>query len=288
MIIALAQIEAGQDRTRNIERGVEWIHAAAAKAASAICFPELSFLPFFPQAPGRRGYFEWAESIPGPTTDRLGEAARSAGIVVVANLYEQSDRDQFFNTAVLLESDGVLRGAYRMAHIAEGPGFHEKYYYWPGNSGYPIFETKLGKVGMAICHDRNFPEVFRCLALGGAFLVFVPTAFSKLAYRTGPHFLDVPQQAASMANGIFTVCVNRVGPGGCEALAAPSVPADKMTFCGGSMVTGPSGEVIARGAMEREDLVMATIEPAAVQSAREARPYFRDRRPESYSPIVSA
>ena len=284
MKVALAQMKVGPDPSVNLRRGVEWIRKAGEGGAAAICFPELSFLPFFPQARCDRQYFQWAETIPGPTTDRMCEAACATQIGVIANIYETTKRGDFYNTAIIVDADGVLKGKYRMGHIAEGPGFNEKFYYWPGDSGYPVFQSRIGRIGVAICHDRNFPEVFRCLALEGAEVVFVPTVFSLSAYREAPAFLEISQQAASLANGIFTVCVNRVGPGGC-AKPDPDGEAneEKLTACGNSLVTNPFGSVIGRAALEREDIAIVEINPAEVLDARHRRPYFRDRRPETYT-----
>jgi N-carbamoylputrescine amidase len=288
MKMALAQMQAGQDVEDNIKRGLEWVRLAAEKGASAICFPELSFLPFFPQARGDRKYFEWAETVPGPTADRVSEAARAAGIVVIVNVYEKTRRGDFYNTALVVDVDGVLKGKYRMTHIAEGPGFNEKFYYWPGDSGYPVFQTRIGRIGIATCHDRSFPEVFRCLALDGAEIVFVPTVLTVSAYREASVFLDIPQQAASMANGIFTVCVNRVGPGGCaKPDPEAGVTAEKLTSCGASLVTNPFGKVVGRASLECEDLAIVEIDPAEVLAARHRRPYFRDRRPETYERLCT-
>ncbi|MCI0538890.1 MAG: hypothetical protein L0Z50_27095 [Verrucomicrobiales bacterium] len=288
MKLALAQMQVGPDPKANLSRGIEWIRKAAEAGASVICFPELSFLPFFPQAYGLRQYFEYAETVPGPTADRISEVAGAAGIVVIVNIYEKTERGDFFNTAIVADADGVLKGKYRMAHIAEGPGFNEKFYYWPGDSGYPVFQTRIGRVGIATCHDRNFPETFRCLALDGAEIVFVPTVFTVSAYHEASDFLTIPQQAASMANGIFTVCVNRIGPGGCAGPDSEAeVTAEKLTSCGSSLVTNPIGKIVGRAALESEDLAIVDIDPAEVLAARRRRPYFRDRRPGTYRRLTA-
>lgn len=214
--------------------------------------------------------------------------ARSSGdggkLIVVGRPFNSEN----YNTAFVVDADGVLKGKYRMAHIAEGPGFNENFYYWPGDSGYPVFQTLIGRIGIATCHDRNFPEVFRCLALDGAEIVFVPTGLTVSAYQEASNFLDIPQQAASMANGIFTVCVNRVGPGGCaKPDPEAGVSAEKLAACGASLVTNPFGKIVGRAALEREDLAIVDIDPAEVLAARHRRPFFRDRRPETYMRLTA-
>jgi N-carbamoylputrescine amidase len=281
-------MQVGKDVMENVERGIEWIRLAREKGASVICFPELSFLPFFPQVYGDRKWFDYAEPVPGPMTERISVAARAAGIVAIVNIYEKTDRADFYNTSFVVDADGVLKGKYRMAHVAEGPGFNEKFYYWPGNSGYPVFDTRIGRIGVAICHDRNFPEVFRCLALDGAQIVFVPTVLTVAAYEEAAGFLDIPQQAASMANGMFTACVNRIGHGNC-AWTNPDagVPEKKLTACGASLVTNPVGAIIGRAAVGREDLAVVDIDLDEVFRARQRRPFFRDRRPETYMRLTA-
>ncbi|HEV2842613.1 MAG TPA: nitrilase-related carbon-nitrogen hydrolase [Chthoniobacterales bacterium] len=287
MKLAVAQMQVGPNTEENLSRGIEWIRIAAEKGASVICFPELSFLPFFPKERALRKYFSLAEAVPGPTTDRISEAAVAAEIVVIVNIYEKTGRGDFYSTALVMDADGTLKGRYRMAHIAEGPGFNEKFYYWPGDSGYPVFQTHIGAIGVAICHDRNFPEVFRCLALNGAEIVFVPTAFTLSAYQEAPKFLDIPQQAASMANSIFTVCVNRVGSCARAEPHPSGATEETFTACGASLVTNPFGEIVHRAALEHEELAFVDIELTEVRNARQRRPYFRDRRPETYAGLTA-
>lgn len=285
--IALAQMAVETDHEANVGRGLDLMTRAHREGASAICFSELSFLPFFPHARADSRYFEWAETIPGPTVERFQDAAREKGLVVVLNVYERTAREDFFDTTAVIGMDGSLLGTCRMAHIAENAAFNEKYYYWPGDSGYPVFHTDIGAIGVATCHDRNFPEVFRSLALNGAAIVFVPTAYSMDAYLRSRAFYEIPQQAASMANGIYTICVNRVGPGRCVR-ALSGVSADKLTFCGASFATSPSGEVVARAKEGADDLAVATVSLQEVAAARMRRPFFRDRRPETYSRLMMA
>lgn len=283
--VALAQFTVGPDRERNVCRGLDILSEAAGRGAQAICFAELSFLPFFPHVRADGAYFGWAEPICGPTVQRFREAAREHGILTIINIYERTERHDYFDTAVVLHPDGREPDSYRMGHLAESAAFNEKFYYWPGDSGYPVFDTCLGLIGVAVCHDRQFPEVFRSVALSGANVVFVPTAYSCAAFESSRRFFEIPNQAASMANGIFTVCVNRVGPGGCGN-SLPGIPERRLTFCGASFITSPLGEVIGQAQENVDDLVLVELDLTLVRSARECRPFLRDRRPNTYGRLL--
>lgn len=284
--IAMAQMSQSTDVEKNLTKGLEMMECAAKEGAQAICFAELCFLPFFPHDRSNAKHFTLAEPVNGATVRRIQAAAQRLSLVTVINIYEVTDRGDYYDSAVVIDADGTMLGTYRMTHLAENAAFNEKYYYWPGNQGYPVFSTAIGRVGVAVCHDRNFPEVFRALALDGAQVVFVPTAYSWAGYESSREFFEIPNQAASMANAIFTVCVNRVGPGGCvEEL--PGVSPRKLEFCGGSFVTGPTGRVIGRAATGQEEVKCIDLPLEEVQIARQRRPFFRDRRPETYQRLLS-
>jgi N-carbamoylputrescine amidase len=283
--IALAQVEIGNDVEENLHHCIGSVASAAEGGAAAICFPELSCLPFFPHARANPKYFDLAEAIPGPRVNRFQDAAAKHGIVVVLNVYEATSRYDYYDTTVAIDADGSIRGSYRMTHKAESSAFNESFYYWRGDSGFPAFETAIGRIGLATCYDRHFPEVFRCLALEGAWVVFVPNAISVHSIEHSRNFFEMPNQAASMANGIFTVCVNRSGPGGCVEFL-PEVPRDKFTFAGASFVTAPDGRITAQAEVRAEQLLITTLDTAEVQKARHQRPFFRDRRPECYGRLL--
>ena len=283
--VALAQLGVGPDIEENIRHCIRAVESASDGGATAICFPELSYLPFFPHARADPKYFKWAEPASGPTIKRFQEAAAKRNIVVLLNVYEATSRRDYYDTTIAIDADGSIRGSYRMTHRAESSAFNESFYYWPGDSGFPNFETTIGRIGIATCHDRHFPEVFRCLALEGASIVFVPNAISVHSFEQSRSFFEIPNQAASMANGIFTVCVNRIGPGGCVEMLH-GVPHDKFTFAGASFVTAPDGRITEQAAVGTEQLLITTLEIDEVQHARHHRPFFRDRRPECYGRLL--
>lgn len=271
MKIALAQFTHSGDRAASVEKAVAWMGRAAADGASVIVFPEMAFDFFFPQVRADARYFDWAEPIPGPTTRRFQEAAANHGIVTVINLFERAGPGRYYDASPVIDADGTLLGASRMIHIAEEPGYNEKYYYWPGDTGFPVYETAAGRIGVAICYDRHYPEHFRALALGGAELVLVPTATSTSegAFR---QVWEVEIQAAAVANGIFVAVANRVGRDG------------DLRFFGRSFAVSPFGRTLARAAEEAEELLTIDIDLSEIEFARRALPFLRDRRADLYGP----
>src|SRR5436190_15177397 len=175
MIIGLIQQTASSDLARNLTRGEEALRRAAGEGAQLIAFPELAFTPFYPQSPPSGDVRALAETVPGPSTDRFQRLAQELGVVVVLNVFER-DGDRTYDCSPVIDADGALLGRTRMVHITEYPCFHEQQYYAPSDLGAPVFETRVGRVGVAICYDRHFPEYMRALALGGADLVVVPQA----------------------------------------------------------------------------------------------------------------
>src|SRR5450432_4576429 len=175
--VALIQQHATADRQANIQRGLQALEQAAAQQANLVCFAELAFDPFYPQHPAGANHADLAETIPGSTTQAFQEKARNLGVVVVLNLYER-DGAHCYDTSPVIDADGTLLGRTRMIHITEYACFHEQGYYTPGDTGAPVYETKIGKVGVAICYDRHFPEYMRALSVNGADLVIVPQAGS--------------------------------------------------------------------------------------------------------------
>jgi beta-ureidopropionase len=173
--VALVQQAASVDKKANVERGVKSLETAAASGAEVVCFPELAFEPFYPQCRAERGFQNLAEPVPGPTTDLFAKRARQLGVVVVLNLFER-DGDCCYDTSPVIDADGALLGRTRMIHITDYTDFHEQDYYTPGDTEAPVYQTRAGRIGVAICYDRHFPEYMRALALGGADLVLVPQA----------------------------------------------------------------------------------------------------------------
>ncbi len=269
MKIACAQFQHVGDRAASLKKALTWVARAADQGAELIVFPELAFDFFFPQVRADASYFDWAEPIPGPTTECFQSAAQQHRMVIVLNVFERAAPGRYFDASPVIDADGTLLGVSRMLHIAEEPGYNEKYYYWPGDSGWPVYETRAGKVGVAICYDRHFPEHFRALALGGAELVVVPTAtsMSEQAFRD---VWELEIQAAAVANQIFIAVANRAGTDG------------ELRFFGQSFVAGPTGQVIARAAEDEEALLVTAIDPAEIERARRHIPFLRDLRGDLY------
>ena len=269
--VALAQVAAGEDRETNIRSAIEMIREAAARQARIICFPEMGFDRFFPQVRCDPKYFDLAEPVPGPTVERLRNVARDAGIAIVANVFERAAPGEYYDCSPVINADGALMGLARMAHIAEAPGFNEKYYYRPGDGDFRVFSTSAGKVGIAICYDRHYPEQLRILALRGCEMLMVPLAAISREQWT---MFEMEMQVASYQNQYFTVVVNRVGREG------------DMEFLGRSFVTDPFGQVIARAADGRPDLLLVDIDLEQIERARRVIPHLRDRRAELYGALA--
>jgi N-carbamoylputrescine amidase len=267
--VALAQVAASTDAAQNLEQGLELMATAARRGAGLIVFPELSFSRFFPQEPGQSAPFAAAETIPGPTTARIAAQAAALRLVTIINLFERAGPETFYDASPVIDADGTLCGIARMQHLAEEPGFHEQGYYTPGPAGPPaVFDTAVGRVGVAICYDRHYAAVMTGLALAGAEVVCIPQAGAV----TDPlDMYEVEMRAASFQHGFQVALANRVGS---EAVSR---------FAGRSFLTGPDGEVLARGAAEQPDLVLGEVDAARVAAARRRRPYLRDVRRDLFS-----
>ena len=266
MLIALVQYEAGTDQARAVARGLEAVRTAAANGARLVAFPELAFTPFFPCcSPGGPAPVETGESVPGPTTDGFSRLAAELGVVIVLNLYEREGTSAYDSSPVI-DANGRVLGTTRMLHVAQMPHFHEQEYYTPGDHGMPVYETAAGRVGVAICYDRHYPEVMRSLGLQRADLVVVPQAGMVGEWPEGLYEAEL--RVAAFQNGYFTALANRVG-------AEPT-----MTFGGESFVCDPSGRVIARGPAAAEAIVYADLDLAEVERCHARRLFFRDRRPD--------
>lgn len=269
MKIALVQHRAAPDREANRRRGLDTVRKAAAAGAQVIGFSELAFDPFFPQDPeaaGRR--LELAEPVPGPTTERFSELAKELGVVLILNLFER-DGDRAYDTSPVIDTGGRLLGKTRMLHIAEFEGFHEQRYYDPGDLGLPVYETPFGRIGVAICYDRHYPEALRALALAGAQVVFIPQANTVGEFADG--LFEAEVRTASFQNGFFAALCNRVGP------------EPRLTFSGESFITDPEGRVLARAGSGTEEILRADLDLSSVERSPARRWFLRDRRPELYA-----
>ena len=276
MRIALAQIVSTEDRARNLERALAAIDEAAGAGADLVAFAEVVLDRFFPQQRCNDLPFDaadLAEPVPGPSTDRIAAKAREHGIVVVFNLYEVDDRGRFFDSSPVIDADGSVLGVTRMIHITDYEGFHEQDYYHPGDTGAPVYATRAGKIGVAICYDRHYPEYLRGLALGGAELVLIPQAGTLGEWPEG--LFEAEVRTAAFQNGYFAALCNRVGV------------EDELTFAGESFVADPDGRVVARGKRLEEDLVVADLDLGMCEESSARRLFLRHRRPELYPDWVA-
>ncbi|MFQ5740430.1 MAG: nitrilase-related carbon-nitrogen hydrolase [Acidobacteriota bacterium] len=264
MKIALIQKQNSPDLGANLAKGLESLRRAAGQGAELVVFPELAFLPFFPQDRRKGKEQSWAEPVPGPTTDLFSRLAAELGVVVVLNLYE-IDNGRTYDSSPVLDADGSLLGVARMVHIMDGPCFHEREYYHPGNKGAPVFSTAVGRVGVAICYDRHFPEYMRALALKGAEVVVVPQAGA--AEEWPPGIFEAELRVAAFQNGYFAALANRVGPEEC------------LCFAGESFVTDPSGRILAQAPAGRESILYADLDFGLLEASPARRHFLPDRRP---------
>ena len=267
MKLALVQQLATEDLQCNRSIGLEAVRQAASRGANVICFAELAFDPFYPQLRATPETLALAEPIPGPTTESFSKLAAQLGVVIILNLFER-DGDHTYDTSPVIDVDGSLLGKTRMIHITDYDCFHEQGYYTPGNTGAPVFDTKYGRIGVAICYDRHYPEYMRALALNGAQLVVVPQAGAVGEWPDG--LFEAELRVASFQNGYYTALCNRVGP------------EPKVTFAGLSFVCDPAGSVIAQAGEGSQEILMCEIDLANVEASHAAKLFLPDRRPELY------
>jgi len=277
--IALAQVAVGPDRGDNVRKALRLMADAAEGGAQLIVFPEMSVDPFFPQYRTDKRFFEWGTPVPEPLTDRFQEQAAILGLATVINVFERAAPGRYFDCSPVFDQDGSYLGKQRMTHILEGPGYNERYYYWEGDSGYPVFDVGTSRtgpvrIGVAICYDRHFPEVIRALTLGGAEVIVVPTATAKLEAQFRAVW-EVEMQAAAVANGVFVAVANRAGVD------------DTLSFFGRSFAVDPYGRVLARAPEDDVALLLVDLDLALVEEARRDMPFLRDRRPETYGVLGS-
>jgi N-carbamoylputrescine amidase len=228
----------------------------------------------------RPEYFDWAEPIPGPTTDRMAAVARETGAVVIAPVFERAPDGRYFNAAAVLGPDGGVIGKYRKSSIpfmdvakSAEPRGDEKFYFTPGDLGFPTFPTPFGRIGILICYDRHFPEAARVLGLGGTEIMFVPTNTTGMAR----YLWDVELRSHAIAN-IFYVCgVNKVGV---------DVGGSTRNHHGDSMIISPRGEILAQASDSKDDIAIADVDLSLLPQIRELWGYYRDRRPDKYGPVV--
>ncbi len=282
LTIAMVQQACGTDREQNLELSLRFIRDAAAKGAQLVVLQELHCGPYFCQCEDT-SYFDWAESIPGPATARLGTQAKESGVVIVSSLFERRAAGVYHNTAVVFDSDGGIAGKYRKMHIPDDPGFYEKFYFTPGDLGFHPIQTSVGKLGVLVCWDQWFPEAARLMALRGAEVLIYPTAIGwtpsdaddeKERQRDA---WTMVQRSHAIANGVPVIVVNRTG-----FEPDPTGASDGIHFWGSSFVAGPQGEIIAQGNIDAEQIIVAEIERGRTEQVRRIWPFLRDRRVDAY------
>ena len=267
MRIALIQQTASEDNESNIVKGLKNIDKAAEMGAELAVFAELAFTRFYPQYRANKNLSELAEPVPGPTTKRFMDKAKEHNMVIVINLFE-IEKGHTYDSSPVIDSDGSLLGTTRMVHIADYECFYEKSYYEEGNHGAQVYNTAVGKVGVAICYDRHYPEFMRALGVKGAEVVVIPQAGTIGEWPDGLYEAEL--QVASFHNGYFCALANRVGK------------EDQMEFAGESVITNPEGRIIAQSPSGIDDILIHNLDLSEVEKSNARTMFFRDRRPDIY------
>jgi len=276
--IGLVQMACQEDAQANMKEAEEGIRKASGKGAQIICLQELFQTPYFCQVEDYE-QFKMAEEIPGPATEAMSRLASELGAVLILPLFEKRSSGIYHNTAVVLDADGSIAGRYRKMHIPDDPGFYEKFYFTPGDTGFQTIATRFGKIGVLICWDQWFPEAARLTALSGAQLLFYPTAIGYQAFDEAvagkqAQAWQTIQKAHSIANGVFTAVVNRVGT------------EDQVNFWGKSFVSDPFGEVLAEASSKEPEVLVVDCDLGLIEETRQGWPFLRDRRVDAYQDLT--
>ena len=256
-----------------LDKHIPFIEEAGKRGVQILCLQEIFNGPYFCPSQDPRWYAA-AEAVPGPTTELMATYAKKYEMVIVVPIYEQEMRGVFYNTAAVIDADGTYLGKYRKQHIPQVAGFWEKFFFKPGNGGYPVFETRYAKVGVYICYDRHFPEGARCLGLNGADIVFNPSA---TVAGLSQYLWKIEQPAHAVANGYYMGAINRVGT---------EAPWNIGKFYGHSYFVSPRGEFLAEGSEDNDELVVADLDLDLIDKVRSTWQFYRDRRPDAYHEIV--
>ena len=284
--VALVQHSNSPDLEHNFEKSLQGIRDAAEDGAKLVVLQELHRSLYFCQTEDVE-LFDLAETIPGPSSHRLGDLAKELDIVIVASLFEKRATGLYHNTAVVLDSDGTIAGTYRKMHIPDDPGFYEKFYFTPGDKGFEPIQTSVGKLGVLVCWDQWFPEGARLMAMAGAEMLIYPTAIGwdprdDMAEQSRQ--LDawvIIQRAHAVANGVPVLSCNRVGHE-----QDPSASSEGIQFWGNSFIAGPQGEVLAHANDKEDEILMAELDMARSEDVRRIWPYLRDRRIDHYQDLT--
>ncbi len=282
--LALVQMRCSADPRENLEKALQKISEAAGRGAQIVCLQELFTSQYFCQIEDHK-YFQLAEEIPGPSTEKLCALAREKGLVIVASLFEKRSAGLYHNTAAVIDADGRYLGKYRKMHIPDDPAFYEKFYFTPGDLGFRAWDTRYGRIGVCICWDQWYPEAARLTALNGAQILFYPTAIGwhpgeKAEYGKRQHDAwETIQRSHAIANGCYVAVPNRVGH------EAPD-GGPGIEFWGQSFVADPSGQIVAKASESEEEILLSELDLDALDTQRTHWPFFRDRRIDAYADIV--
>lgn len=283
---ALIQQRCTDNAKQNLEKSIAGIKSSASNGANLVLLQELHTSLYFCQTENAAN-FDLAETIPGPTTDTLSELAKELEIVIVCSIFEKRAAGLYHNTAVVIEKDGHVAGKYRKMHIPDDPGYYEKFYFTPGDSGFTPIETSVGKLGVMVCWDQWYPEAARLMALAGAELLLYPTAIGwdpaddkSEKNRQLESWITI-QRSHAIANGIPVLSCNRTG-----FEAAPDNKDNGIQFWGNSFVAGPQGEVLAQASSDSEETLFLEINMTRSEEVRRIWPFLRDRRIDAYKDLL--
>ena len=284
--VALVQQSNSNNTEQNMAKSIAGIRDAAKQGAQLVVLQELHRSLYFCQTEDV-DVFDLAETIPGPSSNTLGELAKELGIVIVASLFEKRATGLYHNTAIVLEKDGSIAGKYRKMHIPDDPGFYEKFYFTPGDLGFEPIQTSVGKLGVLVCWDQWFPEAARLMAMAGAEILIYPTAIgwdprddNDEQTRQKDAWVIV-QRAHAVANGVPVISCNRVGHE-----SDPSAQSEGIAFWGNSFIAGPQGEILAEANNTDEQILVVELDQKASENVRRIWPYLRDRRIDHYQDLT--
>ena len=279
--VGLVQMSCTASPQENLEKAIAQIRLAAKQGAEIVCLQELFTSLYFCDTEDY-AHFSLAEPVPGPTTTRLSDIAKELGVVIIASLFEQRAKGLYHNTTAVMDADGTYLGKYRKMHIPDDPAYYEKFYFTPGDLGYKVFKTKFANIGVLICWDQWYPEAARITALMGADILFYPTAIGWATSQDADtnteqyNAWQTIQRSHAVANGVHVVSVNRVGK---EQNGA-------MKFWGGSFIANPFGTILYKASHESEEVYVQELDLAKTDSYRTHWPFLRDRRIDSYDPLL--
>jgi N-carbamoylputrescine amidase len=286
-VIGLLQMRSTKDAAENLERAGDKIREASKRGAQIVCMHELFLGEYFCRKEDP-ALFDLAQAVPGPATEALAKIAKKNKVAIVASLFERRAAGIYHNTCAVLDADGTFLGKYRKMHIPDDPLYYEKFYFTPGDLGFPNFDTRYGRIGVQICWDQWYPEGSRAVALQGAQVIFYPTSIGwhpAEKKEFGAAQLDAwrtIQRSHAIANGVYVAVVNRAGFEG-----NPKAGDTGLEFWGNSFVADPFGEVVAEASNDKEEILVVECDPAKSEDTRRNWPFLRDRRIDAYQPILN-